>query len=78
VSWDIPGFHRDGRSGIMPLDPLCWLSDPTCHGLTLSDEACVKLTCCKGFQKLGLRTETWRGENAKARSGEEAGFGGQS
>ncbi|WP_156886858.1 hypothetical protein [Pleomorphomonas oryzae] len=28
----------------MPLDPLGSLSDPTCHGLTLLDEACVKLT----------------------------------
>lgn len=28
----------------MPLDPLGSLSDPTCHGLTLLDETCVKLT----------------------------------
>lgn len=27
----------------MPLDPLGSLSDPTCHGFTLADEACAKL-----------------------------------
>jgi hypothetical protein len=76
VKWDIPGFHRDGRSGIMPLDPLCWLSDPTCHGLTLSDEACAKLTFREDSQKLDFSGRYPAGEHAKTRSDEEAGFGG--
>lgn len=38
----------------MPLDPLGSLSDPTCHGLTLSDEACAKLTCLESFVRLAF------------------------
>ncbi len=30
----------------MPLDPPGSLSDPTCHGFTLLDQACAKLTRC--------------------------------
>jgi len=62
----------------MPLDPPGWLSDPTCHGLTLSDEACVKLTCREGRQKLDFAGRYPAGGHAKARSDEEAGFCGQS
>jgi len=28
----------------MPLDPLGSLSDPTCHGCIMFDQACAKLT----------------------------------
>ncbi len=41
----------------MPLDPPGWLSDPTCHGLTLSDEACAKLTRRNGSKKPGFPAE---------------------
>ena len=49
----------------MPLDPLGSLSDPTCHGFTLLDEACAKLTRCEMAFRAAFPSETPHSETQK-------------